>query len=129
MQQDRQERSLGELFADLSREMSRLIREEVALAKTEMTQKASKAGANLGFIAAAGAIAYGGFLVLLATAVIALALVLSWWLSALIVGAATVTIGGALAWYYWNRLSSIDPVPKQTTQSLKNDKEWMKEQA
>jgi uncharacterized membrane protein YqjE len=129
MQQSRDDRSIGELFADLSRDMSRLVRDEIALARTEMTQKASRAGTDVAGMAAGALILYGGFLVLLATLVIALAHAMSWWLAALIVGVVVVAIGGGLAWYYWNKLSSINPMPRQTVETLKEDKEWIKEQA
>lgn len=129
MQQSRDDRSIGELFADLSRDMSRLVRDEIVLARTEMTQKASRAGMDVAGMAAGALILYGGFLVLLATAVIALAYAMPWWLAALIVGVVVVAVGGGLAWYYWNRLSSINPTPRQTVETLKEDKEWMKEQA
>ncbi len=130
MQQGRrEERAIGDLFNDLSRDMSRLVRDEVTLAKKELTQKTTKAGIDVAWLVAAGSIIYGGFLVLLATAVIALAIVLDWWLSALIIGAVTIAIGGAIAWYYWTKLSSINPTPQKTVETLQEDKEWMKEQA
>jgi xanthine/uracil permease len=129
MQQGREERSLGELIAELSRDMGRLVRDEINLARTEMTQKASKAGMDIAGMAVGALILYGGFLVLLATAVIVLAHAMAWWLAALIVGIVVVAIGGGMAWYYFNKLSSINPAPRQTVETLKEDKEWMKEQA
>jgi hypothetical protein len=129
MQQGREERSLGELLSELSRDMSRLVREEIALARVEMTQKVTKAGTDIAWIAVAGLIAYGGFLVLLATAVIALAHAMDWWLAALIVGLVVVGTGAAIGWYYWSKLSSINPKPEQTIDTLQEDKEWMKERA
>ncbi len=109
--------------------MSRLFREEFTLAKKETTEKVTKAGVDFAGIAVGATIVYGGFLVLLATAVIALAYVLAWWLAALIVGVVTVAVGGGMAWYYWSKMSSINPTPRQTVESIKEDKEWMKEQA
>jgi Flp pilus assembly protein TadB len=91
---DRQDdRSLGELLAELSRETGQLVRKEVELATTEMTAKAKKAAAGAGIAAAGGALVHAGLLVFVATIVIALAQVgVSPWLSALIV--AIVTMGG-----------------------------------
>jgi hypothetical protein len=65
MEHQRDDRSLGELFQELSRETSLLIRQEVALAKTEMTEKAQQLGKDAGFLGAGGAIAYAGFIVIL----------------------------------------------------------------
>src|SRR5438045_2951539 len=83
----KEDRSLGELFSELSRETSTLVRQEVDLAKTELTHKATEVGKDIGFLAAGALVAYAGFLTLVAMLVIALAqLGVTWWLSALIVG-------------------------------------------
>jgi hypothetical protein len=59
-----QERSLGELFSDLTRDMSTLIRQETQLATTEMTQKAASAGKSAGVLVGGALIAYAGFFAL-----------------------------------------------------------------
>ena len=128
MQRSREERSVGELIAELSRDMGRLVRDEINLARTEMTQKASKAGMDVAGMAVGALVLYGGFLVLLAAAVIILAHAMAWWLAALIVGLVVVAIGAGLAWYYFNKLSNISPAPRQTVETLREDKEWMKNQ-
>ena len=71
MQARREERSLGELFTDLTHEISNLFRQEVALAKSEVTQKAKSAGKDVGFIAGGGAVAFVGFMALVAAAIAA----------------------------------------------------------
>jgi len=129
MQQGKEDRSLGELFSDLTRDLSTLARQEVALAKTEMSEKAAKVGKDVGFLAVGGAIAYAGFLTILAAIVIALALVMPWWLAALIVGIVVGAIGLFLVQKGRSQLSQVDPTPRQTVQTLKEDKEWLKEQA
>ena len=126
--QSRDERSLGELFADLSRQTSVLIRQEVALAKAELSQKASTAGKNVGFIAAGGAVLYAGFLVILAAIVILLAKVVAWWLAALIVGVIVAVAGFVLIDRGLESLKKLNPVSGQTVETLKEDREWMKEQ-
>lgn len=78
MQTQRDDRSLGELVGDLSRETRTLVRQEVALAKTELTQTATEVGKDVGFLAVGGAVAYAGFLAILAAIILALALVLPW---------------------------------------------------
>ena len=123
-----QERSLGDLFSQLTHDLSTLMRQEVMLAKTELRQKASKAGKDVGFLAAGGAIAYAGFLVILAGIVLALGLVLPWWASALIVGVVVAAIGYFLIRKGQTALKQADLTPKQTIETLKEDQQWAKEQ-
>ena len=129
MQQHKEDRSLGELFTELSRETSTLVRQEVQLAKAEMTQKASQVGKDVGFLAVGGAVAYAGFLAIIAAVILALVAVgLAGWLSALLVGLVVAGIGGFLIWKGLNALKQEDLVPRQTIETLKEDKEWAKEQ-
>jgi len=128
MQRSRDDRSLGELFADLSRETTTLVRQEVDLAKTEMTQKASRVLKNIGFLAIGGAVAYAGFLAIIAAVIILLAAILPWWLSALLVGIVIAAIGGFLIWKGLDALKKEDLVPRETLETLKEDQEWAKEQ-
>jgi len=124
----REERSLGELFGDLSRETSALVRHEVELARTEMGQKASQVGKDIGSLAVGGAIAYAGFLAILAAVIIALSAAIPWWLSALLVGLVVAGIGYFLVQKGLTALKRQDMAPKQTLQTVKEDKEWAKEQ-
>jgi len=78
MEKIRDERSLGDLFGDLSRETSALVRHEVELARTELGQKASQVGKDVGALAVGGAIAYAGFLAILAAIIVALSAVIPW---------------------------------------------------
>src|SRR3954466_11456998 len=97
MAERQDERSLGELLSELSRETGVLVRKEVELATTEMTAKAKKAAAGAGVAAAGGALAHAGLLVLLAAIVIGLAeLGIQPWLSAFIVAILTMVIGYVL---------------------------------
>jgi len=123
------DRSLGELFAELARETSELVRQEVTLAKKELSQKASHIGKDIGFLAAGGAVAYAGLLTILA-AIVALLVEsgMSWWASALLVGVVVLAIGGFLVWNGLNALKREDIVPRQTMETLQEDKEWAKEQ-
>lgn len=121
MQTETHDRSLGELFGDLSRETSTLVRQEVTLAKTELTQTASKVGKDIGFLVVGGAVAYAGVLVLLAAAVLVLAIVLPAWLAALIVGLVVAGIGYGLVRRGLAALKSVDMAPRQTIETLKED--------
>ena len=117
-------RSLGDLFAELSRETGQLVRKEFELATTEMTAKAKKAGAHVGVAAAGGALVHAGLLVLLAAIVIGLSEVVEPWLSALIVGLLTMIIGYVLVNRGLAGLRDTRMVPTQTIETLKEDARW-----
>ncbi len=125
MTRPQDERSLGELFAELSRETGVLVRKEVELATTEMTAKARTAGGHIGTISAGGALAHAGLLVLLAAFVLGLAqLGVTPWLSALIVALATMAIGYALVSKGRASLSRASLAPTQTIETLKETATW-----
>jgi len=124
----RDERSLGELFADLVQELTTLVRQEIALARTELSQKASQVGRNIGFLALGGAVAYAGFLALVAAAIIALGeLGVPWWLSALIVGLVVAGAGYLLVRRGLDALRQTDLTPQQTIETLREDAQLVKE--
>jgi hypothetical protein len=125
-----QERSLGELFSDLTRDMSTLIRQETQLATTEMTQKAARAGKSVGVLAGGAVIAYAGFLALLWAIVYGLTSLfgLPIWASFLIVAIIVLAIGGIMAWRGYDTLKKTDLMPRQTVETLKEDAQWAKEQ-
>jgi Flp pilus assembly protein TadB len=119
------DRSLGELFAELSRETGQLVRKEVELATTEMTAKAKKAGAAAGVAAAGGALVHAGLLVMLAAVVIALAqLGISPWLSAVIVAVVTMIAGYLLVNRGLEQMRRTSVTPTQTIESLKETATW-----
>ena len=91
---------LGELFADLGREISTLVRQEATLAKAELSQKAARVGKDVGMLAVGGMVAYTGLLVLVACVVILLAQAgLGWWGSTLLVGGVMLeAMFGASLW-------------------------------
>jgi hypothetical protein len=126
--QQREDRSLGELFAELSRETSTLVRQEINLAKTEMTHKATSVAKDIAYMAAGGAIAYVGLIVLAFALVYALAEFIWPWLSALIVGLVVAGIGYALVQKGLTALKQTSLKPEKTIETLKEDKEWAKEQ-
>lgn len=125
MADQKDERSLGELFADLTHETGVLVRKEIELATTEVTAKAKEAIADAGITAAGGALAHAGLLVLLAAFVLGLAqLGVAPWLSALIVALVTMGIGYGLANRGISRMRRISPAPENTIQALKETAAW-----
>lgn len=128
MQRSRDDRSIGDLLGDLYQGASQVISLEIELAKTEMSQKASRVGKNVGFLAAGGAIAYAGFLAILAGIIALLALIIPVWLSALIVGLVVAGIGGALVMSGLKTLQQESLAPQRTIDTLKEDQQWMKDQ-
>jgi hypothetical protein len=126
--QGRDERSLGELFAELAQETSTLVRQEVTLAKTEMSQKASRAGRHVGVMAAGGAVAYAGLLAILAALIVLLNNVMPLWLSALLVGIVVAVVGYLLVRRALDALKREDFAPRETMETLKEDQQWAKDQ-
>jgi drug/metabolite transporter (DMT)-like permease len=119
------DRSLGELLAELSRETGVLVRKEVELATTEMSAKLKTAGTHASVIAAGGALAHAGLLVLLAAIVIGLAeLGVPTWLSALIVAIAVMLIGYMLVNQGLTKMRNTTFTPVQTMETLKENATW-----
>jgi hypothetical protein len=124
----RDERSLGELFSELTRETRTLVRQELELAKTEATEKAKKAGKDIGIMAAGGFVAYAGFIVLLIGIAYLLAVVLPLWLATVIVGAIAAGAGYALLQKGMSAFQKESFGLDRTTETLQEDKRWIKEQ-
>lgn len=132
-----QERSIGELFGQLSQDMTLLVRQEVQLARTEMTEKISKVTTNLISVGAGGFVAYLGGLALMAALILAIRdlanISLAW--SALIVGAVLAIVGYVMLQRGMKELKGTELAPRRTVenikddvQSIKEDVQWAKEQ-
>lgn len=129
MAEVRDERSLGELFSELSRETSALIRQEVQLAKVELAQTGTKVGKNVAYLVLGGAVLYAGFLGLMFALIYALADWLdSAWLGALIVGVLVGAVGAILVYQGYSQLKQVDLVPERTVETIEEDAEWLKQQ-
>jgi len=117
----KQDRSLGELLAELTQEITTLVRQEITLARVEMTDKAANVGKQLGMLAAGGALAYSGVLAIVAALIILVAQAgLPLWASALIVGVVVAGVGGFLVKKGIDAIKSQDLVPRQTLETLKD---------
>src|ERR671917_2648777 len=128
MQPSRDDRSLGELFSELAQETSTLVRQEVDLAKTEMSQKASRVGKDVGFLAAGGAVAYAGLLAVLAGIIVLLGQIIPMWLSALLLGLVVAGVGYVLVREGLEALKREELAPRQTIETIKEDQQWAKDQ-
>lgn len=118
------ERSLGSLFRELTQEVGTLLRQEAELARAELRSKAGVLGRSAAEIGAGAVVALGGFLILLHAAVYALAPVFdSLALSALVVGALALIVGGVLLARARSQMKAEQLVPRQTVESLRKDAE------
>ncbi|WP_164419344.1 phage holin family protein [Streptomyces salinarius] len=126
----RDEHSVGELVGQATEQLSRLVRQEVALAKMELAEKGKRAGVGGGMLGAAGAIAYVGLFALAGTAAAALSLVLPVWAAALIVTGALFVIAGVLAVTGRAQLRrAVPPKPEETLGSVRADVDQIRERA
>jgi hypothetical protein len=128
--------SIGSLLKDLADESRTLFRQEMELAKAEISEKVSTVGRNVAYLAVGGLIAYAGLLALIAAACVGLAVALSQvmddsiasWLGPLIVGVVVALIGYAFAQKGISTLKNESFVPRKTMDSLRENKEWFKDQ-
>jgi len=111
--------SVGDMLGDISRDLSTLLRQELALAKAEVKQEATKAGKGAGMLGGAG---FAGYMVLLFLSFAlwwALANVMDEGLSALIVAAVWAVAGAVLYVTGRKRLRELNPIPERTVDTLK----------
>lgn len=119
--------SVGELMTQLSEQTSRLVRDELQLAQIELKNSAKHAGLGVGLFSAAGLLALFGLATLIATAIIALALVLPLWLSALIVAVVLFIFAGIAALIGKKQIQQASPTPERTVTNVKRDVAEVKE--
>ena len=138
LQKAKEERSLGDLFSELSKETSTLMRQEVNLAQVEITQKATIVGKQVGSLVVGGAVGYAALLIILLALVIGLSQLISaifgWtiitsaWVAAAIIGLIVGGIAFSLITSALATLKKTDLTPQQTIESLKEDAQWIKNQ-
>ena len=127
--EDLRDRSLGELLKQLSEQTTRLVHQEMELAKAELQQKGRQAGAGAGMFGGAGALGLAALGALTACFILALDAVMPAWLAALIVA----VVYGIIAFVLVKRgqdklMQATPPVPEQTIETVKEDVEWAKTQ-
>jgi hypothetical protein len=126
---DLRERPLGELLKQLSEQTSRLVHQELELAKAELTQKAKQAGMGAGLFGGAGALGLAALGALTACFILALNAVMPAWLAALIVALVYGAVAAVLAMRGRAKVKqAVPPVPEQTIETVKEDVEWAKTQ-
>ena len=123
----RMDRSLGELFSDLSQQTSELIRQEMRLAKTELSVKLADVGRHAMMIGAG--VAFGLAAVVALAAAIALLLIqfgLVPWLAAGLTAAVMGVAAFALANAGISALKTKSIAPVETMHSIKETTQWLK---
>ncbi len=121
------ERSIASLLSDLASDTILLFRQEIELLKAELREKIGKLGQGAAALVTGALIAFSGWLVLLASAVLGLATIVRPWLAALIVAVIVLALGVALLWFGKSRLDSQQLIPKRTLRSLREDEAWLRE--
>jgi len=128
--QDRSEQvtetSIGELIGDISNDLSQLFRQEVELAKAELKEEAAKAGKAAGMLGGAGFAGYLAVVLLSFAAVFGLANVMDAGWAALIVAVVWGAVGAALYATGRKKLMTVDPMPRRTVDTIKEDAQWLK---
>jgi hypothetical protein len=133
-EEHRTEKPVADLIRDLRDETTILFKQELLLAKKEMSEKAGRMGKNIGMVAAGGLVAYAGLLVLLyaisnlvvATLVaMGLSLQIATWLGPAIVGLIVALIGYGMYKKASKNLSKESLAPEKTMETIQEDKEWM----
>ena len=122
------ERPLGDLFADLAHQTGTLVRQEVKLARVEMTEKLEVATRNAAVIAAGGALLHVAVLALATAAIALLSAVFAMplWAAALLTASTVALVGYALVRKGMAGLAQIDPTPVETMKTLEENKLWVK---
>ncbi len=130
MEQHNGERPVGDLVKDATEQAQRLIRQEVELAKVELTEKGKKAGIGAGMFGGAGLFGLFAFAALTAAIIGAVDLAVPFWAAALIVAAVYGAIAGALALTGKNKVQeATPPLPEQAVDNVKEDVAWTKQRA
>jgi uncharacterized membrane protein YqjE len=125
-----EERSVGELVQQLSRQTSTLIRQEMRLAQAELQEKGKRAGIGAGMFGGAGLVALYGVGALIAAVIMLVGTALEPWLAAVIVGVVLLAVGGILALVGKGQVERATPAkPEQAMESVQRDIDEVKARA
>jgi MFS family permease len=125
-----EDRPIGDLVRQLSDQTTTLVRQEIELAKAEMTAKGKQVGIGAGAFGGAGLIGLYAVGAITACLILALSTAVAGWLAALIVGVVYAAIAGVLALIGKKKTQAgAPPVPERAISSTKEDVEWAKTRA
>ena len=122
------QRKVSDVLQDIVGNIQQIIRSEVVLAKVEIKEKAQRASKPAAVMATGTVLGLYGVGFLLLAAVYGLSLAVPPWLAALVVGGALAIAGGILVGKSRRALKEIDPVPRNTVATLKENVQWAKDQ-
>jgi uncharacterized membrane protein YqjE len=126
-QQELRDESVGDLVRRLSEDTAALVRQELALARAELTQKGKRAGRGAGMFGGAGAAGLAALVALTAFLILVLDIALPAWAAALIVTVLWAAVAAVLALRGRDEIrEATPPVPEQTIETVKEDVEWAK---
>jgi hypothetical protein len=115
-------RSTSELVRDVSEQSSRLIRQEVALARAELTEKGVEAGLGIGLLGGAGILALYGLGALTAAGILLLATAMKAWIASLVIAGGILAVAGAAGLVGKTRLGqAAPPLPEAAIETAKQD--------
>jgi uncharacterized membrane protein YqjE len=121
------ERPMGDLVKQLAGQTSTLVRQEIDLAKAELSEKGRVAGQGAGLFGGAAVVGLMAAGALTATLILVLDKAMDTWLAALIVTVVMGALAAVLALQGRNRMrAAAPPIPQQTVETMKEDVEWAK---
>jgi Putative Actinobacterial Holin-X, holin superfamily III len=122
--------SVAELVKQLSEQSSRLARQEIELAKAELTEKGKRAGLGAGMFGGSAVLGLYAVGALIAAAILGLSTAVAAWLAALIVAIVVAAIAGVVALAGRSEIQqATPPAPEQAAESVKEDVRWAKTKA
>jgi uncharacterized membrane protein YqjE len=123
---DLREESIGDLLKRLSQDTSTLVKQEMALARAELTEQGKRAGKGAGMLGGAGVAGLLTLGALTATLIGVLDTAMAFWLAALIVTLVWAAVAGVLALQGRNKIKEATPPAPQTVETVKEDVRWAK---
>ena len=123
---DLREQSTGDLLKQLSQETTTLVRQELELARAELTEKGKQAGKGAGMVGGAGVTGHMALFALTLTAIFVLDTFMKGWLAALLVTLVWGAVAATLALIGKNRIQEATPPAPQTVETVKEDVRWAK---
>jgi hypothetical protein len=131
METKAEEQSIGALLSNLGQDIRTLVRQEVQLARAEVSEKTSQVGSGIVSIAVGGVVVFAGIFVLLQAAIYGLHdAIEAWspglWVPALIIGVIVAIVGYVLLQKGRRNLQPASLAPQRTVSTLREDKEFAK---